>query len=326
MHFPILRQLSRSLAPLLMLCIGAAHGSESEDASTPQIFRDALRDGGWGPRMVAIPPGRFRMGCDLGDVKPYPCTKEKSPAREVHIARSFAMSKYETTFDDYDRYLQAKGSSRHDEAHDQGWGRGRRPVVNVTWRDAVGYAEWLSAQTGGRYRLPSEAEWEYAARAGGDTLWPWGNELLPNRANCADCGSPWDGASTAPVGSFPANAWGLHDMLGNVNEMLLDCLHFTYKGAPTDGSPRTEPGRGWFMFLNRLGGTEENGDCSTQAARGFGWHSSPSDFYVPSMLYTRSRVRAKEYGPIWGFRVVRESLPPSVGLPTSSLPLTGGHP
>ena len=116
-------------------------------------------------------------------------------------------------------------------------------------------------------------------------------------------------------------------MLGNVNEMLLDCLHFTYKGAPTDGSPRTEPGRGWFMFLNRLGGTEENGDCSTQAARGFGWHSSPSDFYVPSMLYTRSRVRAKEYGPIWGFRVVRESLPPSVGLPTSAsrLPLTGGH-
>ena len=325
MHLVLLRQLPRFLAPLLMLCVGAAHGSESEDASKPQIFHDALRDGGLGPRMVAIPPGRFRMGCDRGDVKPHPCPKGRSPAHEVHIVQPFAMSKYETTFDDYDRYLQAKGSGRHDEAHDQGWGRGRRPVVNVTWRDAVGYAEWLSAQTGGRYRLPSEAEWEYAARAGSDTTWSWGDEMLPNRANCADCGSRWDGESTAPVGSFPANAWGLHDMLGNAHEMLLDCLHANYKEVPTDGSPRTEPGRGWFIFRNGFGGVEENGDCSAQAARGFSWVHSSSDFLT---LSSRGYVRAKEYGPIWGFRVVRENLPPAVGLPSGggSLPLTSGHP
>ena len=307
-----------------MLCVGAAHGSESEDASIPQTFRDALRDGGLGPRMVAIPPGRFRMGCDRDDVKPRPCTKEKSPAREVRITQPIAMSQYETTFDDYDLYLQAKGSGRHDEAHDQGWGRGRRPVINITWREAVNYTVWLSAQTGERYRLPSESEWEYAARAGGDTLWPWGDEMLPNRANCADCGSRWDDESTAPVGSFPANAWGLHDMLGNVYEMVLDCFHLTYKGAPTDGSPRTEPGRGWFMFRNRLGGMDENGDCVTHTARGSFWGGSFSDFLT---LYSRGGLRTREYGPMWGFRVVRENLPPVAGLPTdSSLSLTSGRP
>ena len=321
-------RLPRVLAPLLVLCVGAAHGSDPEDTPMPQTFRDSLRDGGLGPQMMAIPSGRFRMGCDRGDIKPHPCTKEKSPAREVHIAQPFAMSKYEITFDDYDRYLQAKGSGRHDEAHDQGWGRDRRPVINITWREAVDYTVWLSAQTGGRYRLPSESEWEYAARAGGDTLWPWGDEMLPNRANCADCGSRWDDESTAPVGSFPANAWGLHDMLGNVHEMLLDCLHFNYKGAPTDGSPRMVPGRGWFMFRYRLGGTEENGDCSTQAARGFSWDTSSSRSIAPATLYSRGLVRAREYGPIWGFRVVRENPPRTIGLTTDAqrLPLTSGHP
>ena len=311
--------MTHTLAPLLMLCVGAAHGSEPEDASIPQTFRDALRDGGHGPRMVAIPPGRFRMGCDRGDVKPYPCTRDKSPAREVYIARPFALSQYEITFDDYDHYLQTKSGDRHDEAHDQSWGRGRRPVVNVTWRDAIGYAEWLSAQTGERYRLPSEAEWQYAARAGSDTLWPWGDEMLPNRANCMGCGSAWDGEGTAPVGSFPANAWGLHDMLGNVYEMLLDCYHIGYKGAPTDGSPRTEPGRGWIrfqrrlggvdeVFRHRLGGRDENRDCAGQVVRGLSW-SSPARSLT---LYARGIVRTGEYGAVFGFRVVRENLPNTI--------------
>ena len=147
-------------------------------------------------------PGRFRMGCDRGEAG---CTRERYPQRDVVIAAPFAMSKYEITFDDYDRLLHTK-RRRHGEAHDQGWGRGRRPVINITWDEAVAYAAWLSAQTGRRYRLPSEAEWEYAARAGTTTKWPWGDAFQRDRANCADCGGAWDGERSAPVGSFPANA------------------------------------------------------------------------------------------------------------------------
>ena len=196
---------------------------------TPQeTFRDVLRSGDRGPEMVVIPPGRFRMGCDRGT---HPvCGRSERPAREVYIASSFAMSKHEVTFDDYDRYLKAKGGGRNDEAHDHGWGRGRRPVIHVTRTDVRAYAAWLSAQTGARYRLPSEAEWEYAARAGTETNWPWGDEFLLGRANCRECGSRWDGERTAPVGSFPPNLWGLHDMIGNVYEMLLDCAHLSQKG------------------------------------------------------------------------------------------------
>ena len=237
----------------------------------PLAFRDELRSGGFGPEMVVIPAGRFRMGCERGEAG---CTRERRPSREVVFAASFAMSKHEVTFDDYDRFLRVRPKHRRDgEADDQGWGRGRRPVINVTWDEAVAYSAWLSAQTGARYWLPSEAEWEYAARAGATTKRPWGDEFEPRRANCADGGgSSWQGERTIPVGTFPPNAWGLHDMHGNVNEMLFDCFSIGYEGAPTDGSARTVPGTGGRLRgYGRVGKKDEDGKCVFRTWRGGNW-------------------------------------------------------
>ena len=180
------------------------------------------------PEMVVIPAGRFWMGC----VSEKDCYDEEMPVHMVMIG-SFALSKYEVTFEEYDRFTAATGRKR---ARDGGWGRGRRPVAAVAWNEAVAYTEWLSAETGLRYRLPTEAEWEYAARAGSLTAYSWGNEVGRGRANCDGCGSQWDNEKTAPVGSFRANAWGLHDMHGNVSEWVQDCWHDNYRGAPADGS------------------------------------------------------------------------------------------
>lgn len=119
------------------------------------------------------------------------------------------------------------------EAFAFGLGRGERPVINVTWHDAVAYAEWLSEQTGQRYRLPTEAEWEYAARAGTETAYWWGNDISNNRANCDGCCSRWDDKQTAPIGSFPANPWGLHDTAGNVWEWTCSEYDDDYGGAET---------------------------------------------------------------------------------------------
>ena len=269
----------------------ASLGVEAVPDDGQRTFRDGLRSGGHGPDMVVIPAGRFRMGCDRGEPG---CTRDRAPSRVVVFAAPFAMSKHEVTFDDYDRYLSAKGGGHDGEAHDQGWGRGRRPVINITWQQAVAYAEWLSAQTGSHYRLPSEAEWEYAARAGTTTEWFWGDEPVLGRANCEDCGSRWDNERTAPAGSFPPNRWGLHDMHGNVREMLLDCFRFNYKKAPTDGSAQTKPG--W------LDETDEYGNCTIHAARGGEWDSISR----ATASFARCGIRKKTYGAWWGIRLVRE--------------------
>ncbi len=125
---------------------------------------------------------------------------------------------------------------------DLGWGRGDRPVVHVSWQDAKTYVRWLSRKTGKTYRLLSEAEWEYAARASSRTMFPWGNSMGSGYANCDGCGSVWDDDMTAPVGSFAPNAFGLHDMHGNVYEWVEDCWHSNYVGAPSDGSAWTSGG------------------------------------------------------------------------------------
>ena len=193
--------------------------------------------------MVTIPAGRFRMGCVSGR----DCFDEEQPVHEVSVG-SFALSKYEVTFEEYDRFTEATGRAR---AGDEGWGRGTRPVINVSWNDARAYVAWLSAETGEPYRLPTEAEWEYAARAGTETAYSWGNGIGDNRANCDGCDSRWDDEQTAPTGSFGANAWGLHDMHGNVWEWVEDCWHENYARAPSDGTAWT-------------GG----GDCSRRVLRG----------------------------------------------------------
>ena len=229
------------------------------------------------PEMVVIPGGRFRMGCVSGR----DCDDDEQPVHEVRV-KSFELGKYEVTFEEYDRFTAATG---RDRAGDRGWGR--RPVVIVSWEDAVAYTKWLSEQTGERYRLPSEAEWEYAARAGSVTAYSWGNEIGSNRANCRGCGRQWDGGQTAPVGSFSPNGWGLHDLHGNVLEWVQDCWNGSYQGAPTNGSA-------W-----------ESGDCSRRVLRGGFWFSSPR--YLRSANRYRNTTTFR-YGYI-GFRVARTITP-----------------
>jgi len=172
------------------------------------------------PEMVIIPTGKFMIGNPNG-------RGIEKPVQQERIENPFAMGKYEVTFAEYDAFAQATDKPLPD---DNGWGRAKRPVVNVNWYQAVAYAKWLSEQTGQTYRLPTEVEWEYAARAETQTDYWWGIEIGQGNANCAVCGSQWDKHSTAPVGSFKPNPFGLYDMLGNVMEWTCSEYHFTYKG------------------------------------------------------------------------------------------------
>ncbi|MFO1424400.1 MAG: SUMF1/EgtB/PvdO family nonheme iron enzyme [Candidatus Competibacteraceae bacterium] len=189
------------------------------------VLRDRLSDGSQGPEMVKIPAGGFLMGSPPYEKGRY----NNETARSVRIERPFAIGKYEVTFQEYDRFTTAAGWVR---PNDHGWGRDRRPVIDLPWKAAVAYADWLSKQTGARYRLPTESEWEYAARAGVTASRYWGDD--PDQgctyANAADLDGKqvyvgWtvmkchDGqVHTAPVGGYRSNDFGLHDMLGNVLE------------------------------------------------------------------------------------------------------------
>jgi formylglycine-generating enzyme required for sulfatase activity len=210
---------------------------------------ESPQHGSPGPEMVSIPRGEFRMGDIQGSGD-----ADERPVHSVRIPRPFAMGRYEVTFDEYDVFARATG---REQPADEGWGRGRRPVINISWEDARAYAQWLSEQTGKRYRLLTEAEWEYAARAGKETTYWWGNEVGKNRANCAGCGSQWDGNQTAPVGSFASNPWGVYDTVGNVYEWVQDCYHDSYEGAPADGSA-------W-----------EKSGCTLRVIRGGSWGGEP---------------------------------------------------
>ena len=241
----------------------------AEPPTSPgSTFRERLRSGGEGPFMVVIPAGRFRMGCLVDGVvvifleEPlHYCSDWEKPAQAVTIEQPFAVSVYEVTFEDYDRFTYPN------EVDDQGWGRGRRPVVAVSWHDAKEYAEWLSSETEAEYRLLTEAEWEYAARAGSTTRYSWGNELGVSRANCAGCGSRWDDQMTAPVGSFRPNAFGLHDMHGNVWEWVEDCWRNSYAEAP-NCAWRAGRGGSWYSAGKR----------SVRSAHRY-WHP-PGDRYL----------------------------------------------
>jgi len=226
-----------------------------------EIYRDELKDGTLGPEMVIVPAGSFRMG-DIGGEG----SGDERPVHTVNFAQAFAIGRYTVTFDEYDDYAKA---NQIEPPSDSGWGRGKRPVINVSWKDAVAYAHWLAGQTGKAYRLPSEAEWEYAAKAGTETAYWWGDNIETNRANCAGSGSEWSGKQTAPVGSFPANPWGLQDTVGNVWEWVHDPWHGNYEGAPVDGSV-------W-----------EQGGSDSRVLRGGSW-SRPRDYARASYRFRRN--------------------------------------
>jgi formylglycine-generating enzyme required for sulfatase activity len=252
-------------------------------AKTPgTVFRDCPNC----PEMVVIPPGTFMMGSPDGEPQRM---RWEGPQHQVTIGASFAMSRYDVTFTEWDSCV-VEGGCNHYTPRDQGWGRGRRPVINVSWSDALAYTEWLLRKTGEPYRLPSEAEWEYAARAGTTTPFSWGNTITPDQANY-DGTSAYNGGTTgvyrkmtAEVGGFPANWFGLHDMAGNVWQWVEDTWHDHYQGAPSDGSA-------WI--------TEDSN--SSRVVRGGSW------FNVPRNVRSACRF---DYSPNFrnyyvGFRVAR---------------------
>ena len=198
------------------------------------------------PEMVVVPAGRFLMGDDG--------VSAKRPVHEVTIESPFAVGRYEVTFAEWDACVAGGGCTYRPD--DQRWGRESHLV---SWDDAQAYVRWLSRETGQPYRLLSEAEWEYVARARKHEEIPLGNDIGINKANCDGCGSQWDNKGTAPVGSFEANAFGLLDTAGNVWEWVEDCWNDDYNGAPTDGSAWT------------------SGDCSLRVVRGRSWLDDPGD-------------------------------------------------
>ncbi len=209
------------------------------------------------PQMVVIPAGEFTMGAPPGELG-------GATQHRVIIATPFAVSKFEITFAEWDTCVDEGGCEGYRPA-DEGWGRGKRPVMNVSWLDAKAYANWLGGKTGKSYRLLSESEWEYAARAGTTTTFSVGDSLFPSAANydgSTDGSGPSDvnRQQTVPVGSFPANGFGLHDMHGNVSEWVEDCWFDDYTAStPNDGSPSHE------------------GNCNGHVVRGGSWEDSESE-------------------------------------------------
>lgn len=259
--------------------------------------------------MVAVPAGKFTMGSPVSE----PGRFDAEGPQHVVSLRAFALGKYDVTVAEFLTFLRATGyqPAPCDPILGLSWnspGRGlayppgqsdlpREPATCLSWNDAQAYIAWLNAKVrelpsaaksrSGPYRLPSEAEWEYAARAGTTTARWWGGAIGSGEANCNGCGSRWDGEMIAPVGSFGPNAFGLYDMLGNVWQWVEDCWNESYVGAPTNGSA-------WL-----------SGDCSKRVMRGGSWSNVPE--FVRSA--TRSRGDAAgggfDYSSYAGFRLAR---------------------
>lgn len=262
--------------PAILLCvmvifpISCDQAAEVEKAPI-QVFKDCDVC----PEMAVIPAGSYLMGSNGRH-------KNERPAHEVTIAKSFALGVYEVTFDEWQACFDDGGCERVPDDHK--WGRGRRPVMNITWYETQPFVEWLSKKTGHTYRLPSEAEWEYAARGGTTTEFWWGQEVGENLANCRDCQSQWSKKGSAPVGSFAANPFGLYDVHGNEWEWMNDCWFPTHAGAPVDGATRFEE------------------DCQYRTMRSGSWYYFSKN--IRSAWRFRNDARVKSYGI--GMRVLRE--------------------
>ena len=221
------------------------------------------------PQMVAIPAGTFNMGSPNNEPRRY---SYEGPQRTVAV-KAFHMSAHEVTFDEWDACV-ADGACKT-KGNDHGWGRGKRPALGVSWNDAQTYAKWLSGKTGKSFRLPTEAEWEYAARGGTASAYWWGPEFDAERVSRS---------KSEAVGSHDANAFGLYDMLGNAREWIADCYVPTYQGAPTDGS------------------AVSSGTCTARVIRGGYWASNAAD----SRSANRARIGPTMRTHYMGFRLVMD--------------------
>lgn len=236
---------------------------------------DTFRDCDNCPEMVVIPSGSFKMGDLVGDG----LDREK-PVHRVTIEKPFAIGKFEVTFQQWDACLDAGGCTYRPD--DLNWGRGNRALGDVTWKDANDYVNWLSCFTGARYRLPNEAEWEYMARAGSATKFPWGNEIGEAKARCLSC----EGGLPQPieVGNFAPNDFGVYDTVGSVGEWVEDCLNNDYSGAPANGSA-------WV-----------SGQCYYRIVRGGGWYGDAK--FLTSSYRNYKNVDARD--DTFGIRVARD--------------------
>ena len=258
--------------------VGTDAARESERRRQEQRVGRRFRDCNECPEMVVVPSGLFTMGSPHREKG----RDDEGPRHVVRIDYRFAVGVYEVTFAEWDACANAGGCDRY-VPDDEGWGRGNRPVINVSWEDAQSYMRWLSARTGHNYGLLSESEWEYVAKTGTETAYSGGNHIGFTRANCRGCGSRWDSEKTAPVGSFSANGWGVHDMHGNVWEWAEDCYNDSYVGAPSDGSA-------W-----------EYRNCSKRVLRGGSWFDGPRYLRSANRVRYATGLRLNDLG----FRVAR---------------------
>lgn len=216
-----------------------------DTATAGKVFRDCPEC----PEMVILPPGSFTMGDnDSPDIT-------QRPAHRVTLTQSLALGKYEVTVAQWMACVDASACSYAPKGVEN---PEQMPVRNLSWADAQEYVAWLSKKTGKTYRLPSEAEWEYAARAGTSSLYWWGDKAGSQKANCANCGGEWNKKAPSPMGRYAANGFGLHDMNGGVAEWTADCWFRTHVDAPEDGSARQEDG------------------CSERVLRGGSWRDEDS--------------------------------------------------
>ena len=262
------------------------------DAREAEVFADCEAC----PEMLPIAPGTFTMGENpelrerLRERLKGALGRTPLAVRRVHVAAPFAIGRYEVTFDEWDACVADGGCGGYSPP-DEGWGRGRRPVIHVSWNDAQAYVAWLSARTGERYRLPTNAEWEYAARSGVRRLYGWGREASHDFANyglpeccegAVEVNDQWE--NTAPVGQFEPNRWGVHDVAGNVYEWVEDCFVGALPSIETDAAAiLADP-------------------CDAHVMRGGAWYSDPDRI---SLIYNAYQTPDHRHMVI-GFRVVRD--------------------
>ncbi len=225
-----------------------AHQEIESDSTQRNAVGESFKDCDNCPEMIVIPKGSFMMGDIQGAGDP-----DEQFIHKVTFKHNFAVGKYEVTWNEWEACVADQACPAVPYTANSVWGKGRRPVIHVYHREAFAYVKWLNKKTGENYRLISEAEFEYVARAGTQTKFHWGNEIGKDHANCTDCLSRWKRGSD-PVGTYASNQFGVFDMLGNLWEVVEDCYHPTYEGAPTDGSARTD------------------GECKSRVIRGGGWH------------------------------------------------------
>lgn len=277
------------LGAAVAAALGAASAASSTSsfAAPGEIFRDCDMC----PEMVVVPAGEFQMGAPDSE---WGRQESETPQRIVTV-NAFALGRYEVTFDQWEACAADGFCGDNPYPSDMGWGVGEQPVIGLSWVDIAGpggFLDWLNAKTGGAasYRLPTEAEWEYAARAGSEAAFSWGGTIDPNQANYNGRFAYFGGRvgvyrhRTLPVGSFEPNAFGLSEMHGNAEEWVQDCWVGTYEGAPTDGAARgREP-------------------CEEGVLRGGSWRSPPTELRCGARKSWVRTFRKDSFG----FRVARD--------------------